>query len=445
MFPPALPSWIGLSLLFLVLGLALGNLVLLTGAVFVLITVLIATSLPPPSEILIERRLPRVVCWAGDTLEVERRLTVASGVGPIFVHDALPPEVEVADGNNLRIFWKWPGRKTADLSYRVRFPKRGKFTLQDTTWESQATFGTGRGRSGTGGPAIDVSVAPRIRGITRLNEVRAATKRSRYQDDLAQAGVSSAEFRELRPYLPGDPIKSINWKASARGSRGDNLPLVNELEPEGRKAVWIFLDVADYMDVGTPLVNPMENTVEAAGSLAQFYLSRGSTLGAYAYNSYGGGELLSPESGRKQFRRLTQLLAGLKSGAPQQDLLQSVEWCKGFLFRLQPEVFVITRLDVHYPRPGETSESLERFTTAITRLTALRTRSRRQGRVRVVHVSPRELHAASPLSFPGVGLDQWETRPLVADLRRAGAAVIEWDPAREDFIVVLVRHMDAYR
>ena len=446
MLPPARPSWIGLALLFLVLGLALGNLVLLTGAVFVLLTVVIATSLPPPTGILIERGLPRGICWAGDTLEVKRRLTVTGGVGPVFVHDVLPQEVEVAGGNNLRVFWKWPGRKTVDLSYRVRFPKRGEFTLPDTSWESLAPLGSGRSRSGTAGPAIDVSVAPRIRGITRLNEVRAATKRSNYHNDLAQAGVSSGEFRELRPYLPGDPIKSINWKASARGSKDDNLPLVNELEREGQKAVWIFLDVADYMDVGTPLSNPMENTVEAAGSLAQFYLSRGSTLGAYVYNSYGdGGELLSPESGRKQFHRLTQLLAGLKSGPPQQDLLQSVEWCKGFLLRLRPEVFVITRLDVHYPRPGEAWESLDRFTTAITRLTALRARSRRQGQVRVVHVSPGELHAASPLAVPGLDLAQWEARPLAADLRRAGAAVMEWDPAREDFIAVLVRHMDAYR
>ena len=446
MFPPASASWIGLSLVLLLVALALGNLVLLAGAIFVLLAVLITTTFSPPSGIAVERGMARAVCWTGDTLEVQRRLTVVRGIGPVFVHDELPPELEVTEGNNLQVFWKWPGTKTAELSYRVRFPKRGLFVLPETMWEARPPFETGKGRSGTSGPSIEVSVAPRIRGITRMNEVRATTKRSRYQDDIAKTGASSAEFRELRPYMPGDPIKSINWKASSRGSREDNLPLVNELEPEGRKAVWIFLDVADYMDVGNPLANPMENAVEAAGSLAQYYLSRGSTLGAYAYNSYGGaGELLSPESGRKQFRRLTQMLAGLRSGPPQHDLLQAVEWCKSFLFRLQPEVFAITRLDVHYPRPGEAPDSLDRFTSAIRRMTALRTRSRRHGRVRVVHVSPRELHSASPLSYSEFTMAQWETRPLAATLRRSGAAVIEWDPGREDFLAVMVRHMDAYR
>jgi uncharacterized protein (DUF58 family) len=439
-------TWIGLSLVFLAVGLAFGNLVLLTGAVFLLVVVLIITSLQPPSGIRIERRTLRAICWAGDSVEVERHLTATGGLGPIFVHDALPPELEVDEGNNLRVVWKWLGAKDCDLSYRVRFPKRGEFTLPATTWESQAPLGVRRSRIATSGDSISISVVPRIRGITRLNEIRVITKQTRYQDDLAQTGMSNSEFRELRPYAPGDPIKLINWKASSRGARSDNLPLVNELEPEGRKAVWIFLDTARYMDVGTPLDNPMENTVEAAGSLAQFYLSRGSTIGAYAYNSYGdGGVLLSPDSGQKQFRRLTQMLAGLKSGPPRHDLLQAVEWCKGFLLRLQPEIFIITRLDVYYPRPGEGRQPFDRFNAAVRRLTALRSRARRSGRVRVVHVSPHESNADTTSPFDDIDMSQWESRSLATDLRRSGADVIDWDPGKEDFIAAMVRHMNVYR
>ena len=445
MFPHSLLGWAGLSLLFMAVGLAFGNLVLLTGAVFVLLTVLAIASLQPPGAVNIERKIARSVCWAGDSVEVERTFSVERGFGPIFVHDHLPQELEVTSGNNLRMVWKWPGAMTLDLSYQVRFPMRGEFTLPGTTWQSQAPFGVRRNGSAQATPSIVISAVPRIRGITRLNEVRAITKQTRYQDDLAETGVSDSDFRELRPYSPGDPIKLINWKASARGSRSDSLPLVNELEPEGRKAVWIFLDAASYMDVGNPLGNPMENTIEAAGSLAQFYLSRGSTIGAYAYNSYGGGELLSPDTGQKQFRRLTQMLTGLKSGPARHDMLHSVEWCKGFLLRLQPEVFIITRLDVYYPRPGEERQSLDRFTAAVRRLTAFRRRSRRPGLVRVVHVNPTESNSDPDSPFGGVDLAQWESRSLAVDLRRAGAAVIEWDPSGEDFISALVRHMNAYR
>ena len=442
MFPPSLLVWTGISLVFLVVGLVFGNVVLLTGSVFVLLVVLLAAALPPPSGVTIEKILPRVSCSAGDSLTVSRRITITGGVGLIFVHDKLPAEARIVEGSNLRVVWKWPGTVSVDISYQVHFPKRGQFKLEETIWESQAPFGINRRISGVGGSPVEVTVIPRIRSIMRLNHARVTTKISRYQGHMAQIGGGTNDFRELRPYATGDPLNRINWKATARGHRSDNLPLVNVLDPEAQKAVWIFLDIADYMDVGTPLSNPLEHTLEASGSLAQYYLTRGSTLGAFAYNSStGNGELLTPDSGRKQFHRLVRMLSRLKSGPPQQDLLQAVEWCKSHLFRLRPEVFIITRLDVLYARPGETMPSLGRFRAAVDRLTSLRSRSQRFSKVRVVHVSPQEPDANSR----DWGLIKWETMRVTEDLRKGGASVIEWQPEEEEFIVALVRHMGAYR
>ena len=42
-------------------------------------------------------------------------------------------------------------------------------------------------------------------------------------------------------------------------------------------------------------------------------------------------------------------------------------------------------------------------------------------------------------------MSRWETRFVARDLRDAGASVIEWEPAREEFTSVLVRHVEAYR
>ena len=442
MFGPSHPGWIVLSLALLFLGLSLGNPVLLTGAVFVLLSVLLTTVVSPPTEVSVRRSLPRTSCWVGDTVVVQRQMTVGGGIGLVIVHDVLPPEAQVVSGSNLGVFWTWPGRRAADVSYRIQFPKRGTFVLEETAWESQAPFGVIGGESGSAAPAFEVFVSPRIRSVTRMNEVRAARKNIRYRDYLTKTGATTEDFREIRPYLPGDPIKWINWKASARAASADNVPLVNEPEPETRKAVWLFMDVADYMDVGVPLSNPMENMVEASGTLAQYYLSRGSTLGAYAFNSYGGGgEMLAPESRMSQFNRLVDILTRLKSGPPEQDLLQSVERCKGFLFRLRPDVFIITRLDVLYSMPGESAGSLERFKTAVRRLTALSGRSLQFGRVRVVHVDPQLSSAESH----GLGLEKWESRVVARDLQEAGADVMEWEPAREEFTSVLVRSIGVFR
>ena len=445
MITPALLSWVWLSLLLLIAGLFLGNVILLAGAVFLFVAILTAGTLRPPDDVTIERALPRVICWVGDALLIERRLTVRNGLGPIRVVDPLPQEAVVVDGNNFRIVWKRPGETTVDLSYKIAFPKRGEYVIPPTVWESQAPLGAGRGHTGSADSELTVLVAPRTADITRLNSVRAMTRSTLLGDDIARIRSSGEEFRELRPYQSGDPIKSINWKATARSGDAYETPLVNELEPEGRKAVWIFLDVADYMDVGAPLSSPMENTIEAAGTLAQYYISQGSTLGAYAYNTQGGGELLSPDSGQKQFRRLTEMFTGLSPGPPQQDLLRSVEWCKSFLFRLRPRTFIITRLDAHYPRPGDNTEQLDRLTTAVTRLTALRARSKRQDRVRVIHVNPPPGGWDDNAAEGGVDTSRWEARAMMRAVQQAGGAVMDWDPSNERFITTLVRHMDTYQ
>ena len=430
-FRPSQLGWVAAALLLLVAGLALGNVVLLAGAVFVLVTALLSTLPAPPHGVDVTRSLDAATCWIGDTLTVERRLTVRGGTGAIFVHDELPPEAQVVDGSNLRVVWTWPGGRALDLPYQVRFPKRGRFALEETAWESRAPFGVERSASGSSGGPLEVSVVPRIRSLARLNALRAPARSGRYAETLGRVGTTSDEFRELRPYQPGDPFNRINWKASARGTRADGLPLVNEMYPQARTGAWIFLDTADYMDVGLPLSNPLENTVEAAGALAQYHLVRGATLGAYAYNSSEGrGGLLTPESGRSQFRRLVQMLAGLKPGPPREDLLQATERCKGFLLRLQPDVFVITRLDVHYDRPGETSGSLERLESAVTRLASLGAASSRRNQVSVVHVAPRE----------GPEWTGWEAQVIAGEVRDAGARVITWEPAREEFAAVLLRH-----
>ena len=442
MFQQSQLAWAAIALALLLLGLALGNLVLLTGAVFLLLITLLSTALPPAAGVVVERGLSRATCWVGDMVTVRRELTALSGVGPIFVHDELPPEAEVVEGSNLRVVWKWPGRLSVDLSYQLRFPKRGLYALPESSWESQAPLASNSGASGSCGPVFEVAVVPRIRNVTRLNLVRAVRRGARFSGDLAKTGASTDEFKELRPYQPGDPFKRINWKASARASAAGGVPLVNELEPETKRAVWVFLDTAHYMDVGVPLSNPLESTVEASGTLAQYYLSRGSTFGAYAYNSAGGGsELLTPETGNRQFNRLMDMLAGLKPGPAEQDLLQSVERCKSFLYRIRPDVFVITRLDVHYARPGEDSTEFERFKTAISRLISLKPRSTRTSRVQVVHVEPQE----AATETRGLGLTRWETRHVARELRGKGASVIEWEPAREEFTSVLVRHVDSYQ
>ena len=441
----ALPRrWLTLAFALLALALCLGNLILLAGAIYALLIVLLGAALAAPGRIVVSRSTPRLVCWAGDGLDVNRQVEAGRGVGPLYVYDRLPPEAEVIRGNNLRAIWKRPGARTYDLSYRISWPKRGVYTLEETAWEAEAPLGLHQRIHGSAGPSLEVSVVPRTQAIRKVNEIRGRAHSRNPWEDVALVGVSSTDFTELRPYTPGDPMRWINWKASARSSGSADPLLVNQYEPEGRKAVWIFLDGADYMDVGSTLSALADQAAEAAGSIAQYYLTRGYTLGAYIYNSQS--DILTPEVGQKQFRRLTNMLTRLKPGQAEQDLLQAVESCKGFLFRLQPEVYTVTRLDVHYPRGGSESPHPDGFVAGIRRLVSLRPSSRRTNQVRVVHLESQGYQRPqTSMEAHALELMRWEVQPMYEAIRRSGASVLRWDPLQQDFASAFLRYINTGR
>ena len=446
MLTPSIARWLGLAFLLLCLALAMGNVVVLVASIFVLLVALTGLLLPLPGGVVIVRRIGRSVYWTGDVVHVRREVEIGGGIGPLFIHDEIPSELQLAQGNNFRMIWKWPGPKTHDLSYALVCPKRGKFWLEAPAWEAQDALALRPPVGASMETGLSISVVPRLREMGRLNQGRSIASRRQPGSDVSRIGVSTTDFVDVRRYAAGDSMRSVNWKASARRVGRDDALMVNRYEPEGRKAIWIFLDCADYMDVGTTLTSPIEHAVEAVGTVAHYYLSQGYTLGAYAYN--GPRSFLSPDSGRKQFDRLTQQLLTLKTGPPMEDLLKAVEWCKVFLIRLRPEIFIFTRLDVHYPGAGASGHSMDRFAAGLGRLASLRSRSRasRPGQLSVVHIAAQEyLASASSLEKQTLALTRWETRPLTDVVRRRGASVVEWNPVKEDFPAVLMRHIQASR
>ena len=196
----ALPRrWLTLAFALLALALCLGNPILLAGAIYVLLIVLMGAALVAPSRIEVSRSTPRLVCWAGDGLDVNRQVEAGEGVGPLYVYDRLPPEAEVNRGNNLRAIWKRPGARTYDLSYRISWPKRGVYTLEETAWEAEAPLGLHQRIHGSAGPSLEISVVPRTQAIRKVNEIRGRAHSRNPWEDVALVGASSTDFTELRP------------------------------------------------------------------------------------------------------------------------------------------------------------------------------------------------------------------------------------------------------
>jgi uncharacterized protein (DUF58 family) len=119
-------------------------------------------------------------------------------------------------------------------------------------------------------------------------------------NQVARAKGDGIEFADVRAFVPGDRVRRINWRASARR----RALFVNEAHPERNADVVLFLDSfaeARRADEGT-----LDRAVRAAASLAEAYLAMRDRVGLVGF----GGTLrwLTPASGFRQRQRVVEAL-----------------------------------------------------------------------------------------------------------------------------------------
>ncbi len=253
-----------------------------------------------PSRLSVSRRLapPRVA--AGDSAAVELVIrNLATTASPLLVlHDA----VSESSGVTLSLA-PIGGRASARAAYRLPTARRGVIALGPVRIDDVDAVGLVRRRHRIENRAR-LLVHPPVEAL-RLRGLPAGNDPFQGPELRPSLGMSDEEFDGLREYVPGDDLRKIHWRSSARM---DDLQ-VRQFRPPHHGRLSVVIDTRPPGDQRRVL----DITTSMAASIAAAGLAEGHAVRVQA----GDGRGTPAVSGTGRLDVALEFLALLAGGAEQ--------------------------------------------------------------------------------------------------------------------------------
>jgi len=119
----------------------------------------------------------------------------------------------------------------------------------------------------------------------------------------------SVEFAEHRQYMPGDPLRHLDWKVLAKSDR----KYVKQYEEETNLRASILVDTSASMGYASGAITKLDYARQLAAALAYLMLGQNDAVGMFAFAT-GKAELIPPRSTMGHLRPLLFLLDRLTPG-----------------------------------------------------------------------------------------------------------------------------------
>ncbi len=262
------------------------------------------------SAVTLERRVGlRLAIGEREPVTLRAQNATASGL-VVQVRDE-PPLAFAAEGRLVRFLL--PPRGRAEGAYWVTPPARGDYTFTGFTVRVAGSLGLVQ-RQWRVPQATAVQVYPNFRLAARMDLMGRRSHLLRTGLHTLRRRGEGRTFESLRDYVPGDEIRHIDWKATAR--RGKII--VREYEVERHQNVFLMVDAGRMMTAQVANLTKMDYAVNAALLVAHAAIGQGDKVGLMVF----ADEVLaylSPRGGKRQIVQVLEALYGARPSLVEPD------------------------------------------------------------------------------------------------------------------------------
>lgn len=412
-FAPKLSAYAGLAALGLVGALAtrLPELVVLAAPFAVLPVVGVLSARAP--RVRIATTLDRERAIEGEDVDVSVELTAARSVPRLDVLLELPRLLTAAGGDDPASF-RLRDEEPCSHLLRLRCERWGAYVVGRVFARAHGPFGfvTWEWQAVERHPLKVYPTEEAVRALLRPLETQVFSG-----NHVARQRGEGIEFADLREFVPGDRMRNVNWRASAR--RGGLW--VNQQHPERNADVVLFLDT--FTEASHDGRSTLDLALRAASSLVARYLRQKDRVGFVTF----GGMLnwLLPSTGSAQMYRIVDSLLDTR-------IVLNYAWRDIEILprkTLPPKAVVVALTPLLDDR-------------AVTALLDLRARG---FDLVVVEISPEPFFAPPSGDVQRVARRLWRLRreALRGRFERAGVPVATWDD--EQGLAVALEEVTSFR
>ena len=289
-----LSGYAGLAAIGLLVGLAVGRVELIALAAPFALAAVVGAALARDPEVEGRLELDRERALEGE--EATATLALSSPVGADRLEVLLPLPPELPAERNPRAVRLAAGAER-ELALTIGCARWGAFKLGPALLRARDPLGFHSWEAAVGEPSA-LRVYPLVETLRSL--LPPLDTQAFVGNQVSRTTGDGIEFADVRQWRPGDRVRRINWRATARR----NELWVNEQHPERNADVVLFLDTFQEARSGSRSTHDL--VVRAATSLAHGYLQHKDRVGLVSF----GGFLswLLPTSGTLQLYKIVDSL-----------------------------------------------------------------------------------------------------------------------------------------
>ncbi len=329
-------------LFLIILGLLLSAMLLRNGDLawmalpflFYLVTGILQAPDPGVVQLQASRQVSKSDSQGPATIDVE--VTVSNqgtALGSLFLADPLLEGMKITDGQPCQ---RMPVRSGEEIALTYSFEaKRGRYDWKTIQAVASDPFGLIELKYTLPAQA-DLYVQPPHERFNRL-ALRPRTTLHAPGSIPARLGGRGTDFWGVREYHPGDSLRWLDWRLTARHP---GKFFTKEFEQEEIADIGLILDARERTDLRIGESSLFEHALSATASLAEVFLHQGHRVSLLALTDTM--VWVFPGYGKIQLNRIMRVLSRIQSGA--NEMINSLDYLPLRMFSSHALLLVLSPL-----------------------------------------------------------------------------------------------------